>query len=77
MAIHDAEQKGHSPTALLHTLLSSRVITLAGTPPCTQALMWAGINKAIIAHYDPNPTVRGQGIQVLIGIEVETGLLEA
>ena len=41
--------------------------------------MWAGINKAIIAHYDPNPTVRGQGIQVLkdAGIEVETGLLEA
>ena len=41
--------------------------------------MWAGIKKAIIAHYDPNPTVRGQGIQVLkdAGIEVETGLLEA
>ena len=40
--------------------------------------MWAGIKRAIIAHYDPNPTVRGQGIQVLrdAGIEVATGLLE-
>ena len=79
MAIHDAEQKGHSPNGSTAYITLEPCNHFGRTPPCTQALMWAGINKAIIAHYDPNPTVRGQGIQVLkdAGIEVETGLLEA
>jgi diaminohydroxyphosphoribosylaminopyrimidine deaminase/5-amino-6-(5-phosphoribosylamino)uracil reductase len=48
------------------------------TPPCTQALLWAGVSEVIIATRDPNPTVRGEGIQVLIdaGIVVREGLLE-
>ena len=79
MAIHDAEQKGHSPNGSTAYITLEPCNHFGRTPPCTEALMWAGINKAIIAHYDPNPTVRGQGIQVLkdAGIEVETGLLEA
>ena len=79
MAIHDAEKKGHSPNGSTAYITLEPCNHFGRTPPCTQALMWAGINKAIIAHYDPNPTVRGQGIQVLkdAGIEVETGLLEA
>ena len=41
--------------------------------------MWAGVKEVIVAHYDPNPTVRGKGIQVLqdAGIHVRQGLLEA
>ena len=48
------------------------------TPPCTEALMWAGVREVVVAHYDPNPTVRGKGIQVLqdAGIDVRQGLLE-
>ena len=47
------------------------------TPPCTQALLWAGVQEVIVATRDPNPTVRGEGIQVLIdaGITVREGLL--
>jgi len=79
MAIHDAEQKGHSPNGSTAYITLEPCNHFGRTPPCTQALMWAGVKKAIIAHYDPNPTVRGQGVQVLkdAGIEVETGLLEA
>ena len=79
MAIHDAEKKGHSPNGSTAYITLEPCNHFGRTPPCTQALMWAGVKKAIVAHYDPNPTVRGQGIQVLIdaGIEVETGLLEA
>ena len=79
MAIHDAEQNGHSPNGSTAYITLEPCNHFGRTPPCTQALMWAGIKKAIIAHYDPNPTVRGQGIKVLkdAGIEVETGLLEA
>ena len=49
------------------------------SPPCTDALITAGIARAVIAATDPDPRVNGQGIARLrsAGIEVETGLLES
>jgi diaminohydroxyphosphoribosylaminopyrimidine deaminase/5-amino-6-(5-phosphoribosylamino)uracil reductase len=49
------------------------------TPPCADALIRAGVAKAIIAMQDPNPLVSGRGIARLreAGIEVQTGLMEA
>jgi len=46
------------------------------TPPCTQALIKAGIKRCVIALEDPDPRVSGAGIQRLreAGIETETGL---
>ena len=40
--------------------------------------MWAGVSKVIIAHHDPNPTVRGDGCRVLreASIPTQTGLME-
>ena len=48
------------------------------TPPCTDALIEAGISRAVIAVKDPDPRVNGRGIDQLreAGIEVEVGLLE-
>jgi diaminohydroxyphosphoribosylaminopyrimidine deaminase / 5-amino-6-(5-phosphoribosylamino)uracil reductase len=48
------------------------------TPPCTKALVNAGIKKVIIAMKDPNPKVSGKGIIELqkAGIEVISGILE-
>jgi len=48
------------------------------TPPCTEALIEAGIARAVIATRDPNPNVNGQGLEQLrqAGIEVEVGLCE-
>jgi len=47
------------------------------TPPCTDAIISAGIKKIIIAHRDPNPLVAGKGIRKLrrAGIAVSIGLL--
>lgn len=47
-------------------------------PPCTRALISAGVGKVWFACRDPNPRVAGGGAQALreSGIAVEAGLLE-
>ena len=46
------------------------------TPPCTDALIAAGVARVVIPIEDPDPRVSGQGIAKLrgAGIIVETGL---
>jgi diaminohydroxyphosphoribosylaminopyrimidine deaminase/5-amino-6-(5-phosphoribosylamino)uracil reductase len=46
------------------------------TPPCTQALIAAGVRKVIYAAADPNPRMQGGAAQLrAAGIEVAAGLL--
>jgi diaminohydroxyphosphoribosylaminopyrimidine deaminase/5-amino-6-(5-phosphoribosylamino)uracil reductase len=49
------------------------------SPPCADALVEAGIARAVVAHVDPDPRVSGEGIAKLrdAGIAVEIGLGEA
>ena len=46
-------------------------------PPCTHALIEAGVKKVWIAAPDPNPNVKGGGMKCLArsGVAVESGLL--
>ena len=48
------------------------------TPPCTEALINAGIAEVYIAEVDPNPKVAGKGIRQLqeAGLHVHVGLCE-
>lgn len=47
------------------------------TPPCTRALIQAGIRRVVCAMLDPNPLVQGKGVTKLweAGIEVTVGVL--
>ncbi len=49
------------------------------TPPCTSALIAAGVRRVVAAMEDPNPRVAGQGFAQLraAGIAVDWGLQEA
>ncbi|MGZ5126090.1 MAG: bifunctional diaminohydroxyphosphoribosylaminopyrimidine deaminase/5-amino-6-(5-phosphoribosylamino)uracil reductase RibD, partial [Burkholderiales bacterium] len=49
------------------------------TPPCTQAIIAARIERVVAAMQDPNPRVSGQGLEALRAarITVECGLMEA
>jgi diaminohydroxyphosphoribosylaminopyrimidine deaminase/5-amino-6-(5-phosphoribosylamino)uracil reductase len=49
------------------------------TPPCTDALIRAGVKRVVCGTLDPNPKVSGAGIKQLVasGIAVDNGLLEA
>jgi diaminohydroxyphosphoribosylaminopyrimidine deaminase/5-amino-6-(5-phosphoribosylamino)uracil reductase len=48
------------------------------TPPCTEALIQAGVKRVVAPIEDPNPLVSGKGFARLCeaGIEVQMGLLE-
>jgi len=47
------------------------------TPPCTNALIAAGLARIVVGATDPNPKHRGRGLRLLrqAGIAVDTGLL--
>jgi diaminohydroxyphosphoribosylaminopyrimidine deaminase/5-amino-6-(5-phosphoribosylamino)uracil reductase len=48
------------------------------TPPCTDAIIQAGIKRVVCALPDPNPRVKGRGFKKLreSGIKVDTGVLK-
>jgi diaminohydroxyphosphoribosylaminopyrimidine deaminase / 5-amino-6-(5-phosphoribosylamino)uracil reductase len=49
------------------------------TPPCTAALIDAGVARVVVGVEDPDPKVAGRGLQQLreAGIAVDTGVLAA
>jgi diaminohydroxyphosphoribosylaminopyrimidine deaminase/5-amino-6-(5-phosphoribosylamino)uracil reductase len=84
-------QKAGTPHAEVHALRAAgdaargadMYITLepcnhtGWTPPCTHAILQAGIRRVVIGTLDPNPKVAGGGTEFLRdnGIEVETECL--
>lgn len=48
------------------------------TPPCSDALIAAGVARVVAAMEDPNPQVSGKGLAQLAraGIKVETGMMQ-
>lgn len=48
-------------------------------PPCTEAILQAGIRRVVVGSGDPNPLVAGKGIAALRanGVEVTEGVLQA
>lgn len=51
--------------------------TTGRTPPCTEAIVRAGVGRVVIGATDPNPSHSGRGIRELraAGIEVTTNVL--
>ena len=48
------------------------------TPPCTEKIRDAGISRVVVAMKDPNPDVKGGGIDYLKkqGVDISSGLYE-
>jgi diaminohydroxyphosphoribosylaminopyrimidine deaminase/5-amino-6-(5-phosphoribosylamino)uracil reductase len=75
-ALREAGDAAHGSTAYVTLEPCSHY---GRTPPCTEALIQAGVQRVIVAMSDPNPHVAGKGIERLreAGIEVNSGLLES
>lgn len=48
------------------------------TPPCVDALLRAGVARVVAGMIDPDPNVRGRGLELLgaAGVQAEAGVLE-
>ncbi|GCE28636.1 riboflavin biosynthesis protein RibD [Dictyobacter alpinus] len=69
-----AEAGAAARGATLYVSLEPCCITIH-TPPCTQAIIAAGIKRVVIGTLDPNPQVAGRGMAQLHEAGIETSCL--
>jgi diaminohydroxyphosphoribosylaminopyrimidine deaminase/5-amino-6-(5-phosphoribosylamino)uracil reductase len=71
-ALRDAQQRGHSPRGATLYVTLEPCSTHGRTPPCTEAIIAAGIKRVVTGATDPNPKHAGNGFKILqrAGIKV-------
>jgi len=87
---HERYGKNHAEVNAINSVLDKSTISsgtlyvnlepcahTGKTPPCTELILKWGIKKVVIANYDPNPVVNGQGVKILKrnGVDVITNIL--
>ncbi|MEY2994072.1 MAG: bifunctional diaminohydroxyphosphoribosylaminopyrimidine [Pseudomonadota bacterium] len=77
MAIRDAQSQGQSIVGATAYVTLEPCAHHGRTPPCTEALVAAGLQRVVVAAGDPNPLVAGRGVAQLraAGIQVDVGLM--
>lgn len=75
-ALRDAAKHGHSPKGATLYVTLEPCCTHGRTPPCTGAIIAAGIKRVVVGATDPNPKHAGKGFKILrrAGIEVVHGV---
>ena len=72
-ALRDAQKSGHSPRGATLYVTLEPCCTHGRTPPCTDAIIAAGIKRVVAGTTDPNPKHSGRAFKILrrAGIEVD------
>lgn len=78
-AINDALAQGHHPAGGTLYITLEPCSTHGRTPPCTEAILKAGIQRVVVAATDPNPKHAGRAFGLLrqAGLEVVDGVRAA
>jgi diaminohydroxyphosphoribosylaminopyrimidine deaminase/5-amino-6-(5-phosphoribosylamino)uracil reductase len=76
-ALRDAQKCGHHPCGATLCVTLEPCCTHGRTPPCTDAIIAAGIKRVVIGATDSNPEHSGRAFKILqrAGIEVVHGTL--
>jgi diaminohydroxyphosphoribosylaminopyrimidine deaminase/5-amino-6-(5-phosphoribosylamino)uracil reductase len=79
MALRDAEARDEDVRGATAYVTLEPCCHQGRTPPCTKALLKAGVRRVVAAMLDPNPLVAGRGAAELTGAgaSVATGLLQS
>ncbi|MEW6159314.1 MAG: bifunctional diaminohydroxyphosphoribosylaminopyrimidine deaminase/5-amino-6-(5-phosphoribosylamino)uracil reductase RibD [Verrucomicrobiota bacterium] len=77
-AFQDALRHGLSPRGATLYVTLEPCCTHGRTPPCTEAIIQAGVHRVVAATTDPNPAHSGRGFDQLRrhGIDVTVGVRE-
>src|SRR4051812_17459663 len=77
-ALNDALRRGEKVNGADLYVTLEPCSTHGRTPPCTEAIVAAGIKRVFVAATDPNPMHQGRGLKMLrkAGIKVVAGVLE-
>ncbi len=71
-ALRDAQKRGHDPRGATLYVTLEPCSTHGRTPPCTEALIAAGVKRVVVGTADPNPKHAGKGFQILKKARVTT-----
>jgi len=78
-ALENARRQGHLVRGATLVVTLEPCSTWGRTPPCTDAILSAGIREVIVGAVDPNPRHAGRGLKLLkaAGVRVQVGILAA
>ena len=76
MSLRDAQKNGHDVRGATVYVTLEPCRHVGRTPPCTRALLEAGIARVVVGAVDPYPPMQGKGLEELrsAGVQVDLGL---